>query len=310
MLISFVVPAYNASHTISRALHSVFNQLLPNQWRVEVIVVDDGSEDSIELAKIIAQFPTARLVVHEKNRGMCAGRNTGINASSGEIVTILDADDEMVNGWAITLQEILKEWPADTNVCYAACRNTQGHFTASEPNYQGYLTLEDILNERHSGEYLPVFRGDYVRNKNYLDLKMRKSCGIVSYINFALDGSFYISNRVLRIYNDAQIGSVSSMWYSPKKSIETACCYDELLKRYGDLYKKFAPRMYQSKLLRLAIYQRFGGTAGALNNWRQGVSFHLWKESVGATFVLIAGPTFGSWIVRFTKRVGLIRKYG
>ncbi|MES2662037.1 MAG: glycosyltransferase family 2 protein [Pseudomonadota bacterium] len=310
MLISFVVPAYNASQTISRSLNSVFNQSLPDQWTVEVIVVDDGSQDSIELAKVVAQFSHIRLVVHEKNRGMCAGRNTGINASSGEIVIILDADDEMVSNWPITLQDILEEWPVEINVCYAACRNTKGQITASEPTYNGFLTLEDVLNERHSGEYLPMFRGDYIRNKNYLDLKMRKSCGVVSYINFALDGPFYISNRVLRTYHDAQMGSVSSMWYSPKKSVETSCCYDELLRRYGDLYKKYAPRMYQSKLLRLAIYQRFGGKAGALNNWRQGISFHLWKESLGVTVVLIAGPTFGSWIVRFTKKIGLIRKYG
>ncbi len=310
MLISFVIPAYNASQTISRSINSVFNHLLPGNWSVEVIVVDDGSEDSVALAKVIAEFPLTRLLVHEKNLGMCAGRNTGINATKGDIICILDADDEMVSNWCMTLQDILQEWPVETNVCYTACRNTQGRITASEPTYQGFLTLEDILNERYSGEYLPVFRGEYVRSKNYLDLKMRKSCGIVSYINFALDGPFYISNKVLRIYHDAQIGSVSSMWYSPKKSVETACCYDELLRRYGDLYQKYAPRMYQSKLLRLAIYQRFGGKAGAYNNWRHGISFKLWKESLGATLVLIAGPTFGSWIVRFTKRIGIIRKYG
>ena len=46
MLISFVIPSYNCSSTVKRALGSIFGAILPDNWLVEAIVVDDGSSDS------------------------------------------------------------------------------------------------------------------------------------------------------------------------------------------------------------------------------------------------------------------------
>lgn len=95
--------------------------------------------------------------------------------------------------------------------------------TAFDQDYTELLSLDDVLSERHSGEYLPVVRGDYVRRKLYIDLQTRKSCGIVSYINYARDGQFWVANKVLRIYHQGQAGSVSKGWTSPAKAIETVC---------------------------------------------------------------------------------------
>lgn len=282
----------------------------PAGWDFEVIVVDDGSEDSEALSKVIAGHDKLSLVAHETNYGMCAGRNSGIKNSHGDVVAILDSDDELVDDWPEVLERIYASWPDDTNVCYAACRNLVGEVTASEPDYQGYLSLEDLLNERRSGEYLPMFRGQYVRSKPYVDLRMRKSCGIVSYINFAMDGQFWISNQVLRIYNDARAGSVSHGWTNPCKAQETAKCYDALFERYAYLYQQHAPMTYCTKQLRLAVYRRLAGEPGAWRAWYKGLSLFALREVIGAAVVLILGQGLGAAIILTLRNMGLIRRYG
>ena len=310
MLISFAIPAYNASGSIARTLDSVLGEALPNDWQVEAVVVDDGSADGQALAKIVSAYPYARLVSHGHNRGMCAGRNSGIAHSQGDLVVILDADDELVSDWPEVLAAILCEWPPECRLCYAACRNQDGLITAAEPDYRGYLSLDDILNERHAWEYLPIFRGDYIRAKPYLDLGMRKSCGIVSYINFSLDGPFWLTNKVLRIYHEAQAGSVTQNWTSPAKAAETARCYAALFERYGELYRQKAPRIYRTKLLRLAVYLRLARLPGAWATYRHGASLVAWRETLGAAAMLLVGTRIAGMLAGTLKKTRLIRRYG
>jgi glycosyltransferase involved in cell wall biosynthesis len=310
MLISFVIPAFNAAQTIERTLTSVFVPTLPANWAVEALVVDDGSSDGEVLAEIVSRYAGARLLRHESNRGMCAGRNTGIAASKGDVVTILDADDEMVPDWPMTFAAILDEWPADVQLCYVACRNPEGTITATNPDYRGLLTLNDVLNERHSGEYLPMFRGEYVRRKPYVDLGMRKSCGIVSYISYALDGPFWVSPQVLRIYHDARPGSVTAAWTSPRKARETTECYAALFDRFEHLYEREAPTVRRTKHLRYAVYLRFAGLPGSWREWVSGASLTCIRESMGVALILSVGPGLGEWIAKIAKQKGLIRRYG
>jgi glycosyltransferase involved in cell wall biosynthesis len=310
VLISYVVPAFNASTTIARTLASVFDTTLPKGWSVEVLVIDDGSSDSAALATLVGNHLNARLLLHASNRGTCAGRNTGIAASRGDIVVMLDADDELVPGWPEVVNAATNEWPPNTKVCFLACCNPQGKVTAQNPSYNGVLTLNDMLNERHSGEYIPLFRGDYVRQKKYIDLGMPKPCEVVSYINFAHDAPFWISSRILRIYNEGDTSSLTYDWTNPKKACEAVQCYRELFNRYGLLYQRDAPKIWNTKRLRLAVYLRLAAMPGAWNWWLAGASFSCMKESVGALIILILGPKLGAKIAKFVKKVGLIRQYG
>ncbi len=92
MRVTVIVPAYNEARTIEQVLR----RLTELQLDAEILVVDDGSaDDTVAIVSALEpQIPGLRLIVHEQNQGKGAAVRTGINASTGEIVMIQDADLE------------------------------------------------------------------------------------------------------------------------------------------------------------------------------------------------------------------------
>ena len=90
-LISIIIPTYNGSRTIQRAVASALNQTYPN---IEVIVVDDASTDNtVEIVNGIKD-KRVKLLRHSTNKNGSAARNTAIKASLGDYIALLDDDDE------------------------------------------------------------------------------------------------------------------------------------------------------------------------------------------------------------------------
>ena len=99
MLISIIIPIYKVEPYIVRCIDSVLNQ---TYRELEVILVDDCSPDkSMTMARdYIEQSSLSKdlqfiYLRHEKNKGLSAARNTGINSATGKYVFFLDSDDEI-----------------------------------------------------------------------------------------------------------------------------------------------------------------------------------------------------------------------
>ncbi len=99
-LFSVVIPTYNRARYVAEAVQSVLDQTQPG---VEVIVVDDGSQDNT--ADVLRQFGDRISYIQQENRGMAAARNRGIDEARGEYVGLLDSDDL----WQPALLERVKE---------------------------------------------------------------------------------------------------------------------------------------------------------------------------------------------------------
>lgn len=93
-LVSVIIPAYKAEKYIEQTLASVGAQTY-KRW--EVIVVEDGSEDSteniVEAFSFSFQENPVTFLRHEVNKGLPATRNTAIKQAQGEYIALLDADD-------------------------------------------------------------------------------------------------------------------------------------------------------------------------------------------------------------------------
>jgi len=89
--LSLVIPCYNCSETLNRALISVDNQ---TRYPDEIIVVDDCSDDADDIYSIVSRYKNIKLIRNKRNLGASAVRNIGIWSCKSTIITFLDSDDE------------------------------------------------------------------------------------------------------------------------------------------------------------------------------------------------------------------------
>lgn len=108
ILLSVIIPMYNAAPWISECLQSLL--VPPKFWPLlEVIVVDDGSTDGCEKTaqKAAADYPKLFSVIHKTNGGHGSAVNAGIHVCRGRYVKVLDADDWFLTGELCGLLEEL-----------------------------------------------------------------------------------------------------------------------------------------------------------------------------------------------------------
>lgn len=114
MLLSIIIPAYNASSTIDATLQSIENQVItpPNQLRrvlaaagvspdsdFEIIVVDNGStDDTAAVVRRHAASHSQIRLIQQANGGVSSARNAGIEVAQGEYLHFIDADDLLFDG--------------------------------------------------------------------------------------------------------------------------------------------------------------------------------------------------------------------
>ena len=92
-LVSVVIPTYNYANYLPRAIDSVLAQTF---HKYEIIVVDDGSIDNTAsvMDAYVTKYPDRIHYIYQKNSGPNAARNKGIESANGELIALLDADDE------------------------------------------------------------------------------------------------------------------------------------------------------------------------------------------------------------------------
>jgi len=121
VLVSVLVPAFNARRLLPEALQSVERTAAePGAPALEVIVVDDGSPQddgaaAVEWAGAHAELPVT-VLRHRYNRGLAAARNTALERARGELVLPLDADNALLPGG---LERLLGAMAAEPDAVFA-----------------------------------------------------------------------------------------------------------------------------------------------------------------------------------------------
>lgn len=115
MLISVIVPVYNAEKFLERCIRSILAQ---THREIELILVDDGSRDGSAAIcdEWVLHDPRIR-VIHKANAGVSAARNDGIEASKGEFIAFCDNDDFYAPGMLARLLEMCLANNADIAHC-------------------------------------------------------------------------------------------------------------------------------------------------------------------------------------------------
>ncbi len=89
--LSVIIPVYRTEKYLKKCIDSVLGQ---DYSELEVILVDDGSDDSCgEICDKYAEKDSRVRVIHKENGGLSDARNKGLDISTGEYVTFVDSDD-------------------------------------------------------------------------------------------------------------------------------------------------------------------------------------------------------------------------
>jgi glycosyltransferase involved in cell wall biosynthesis len=143
-VISVIIPIWNRAHTAVKAIESALSQVLPRGHSLEVIVVDDASDDQPEHA--LARFgDTIRLIRHPTNLGAAAARNTGCRAARGEYIAFLDSDDSWLPGKFAAQIAFMQESDFDISCTAYLLEQPRAKFIVSPRYRSGPLTHADLV---------------------------------------------------------------------------------------------------------------------------------------------------------------------
>lgn len=167
-LVSVIVPVYNVEQYLDECLNSIRQQTYGN---IEIIVVEDCSTDGSlnTLAKHLEDY-RVKLIKHEKNSGLSAARNTGIDAAQGEFIMFVDSDD-LVH---LSLIELCVKYAVVNNVdlitydfkAFEDGIKLSPHSDSSDvDNFKVLEQGEDYFNQQHFA-WLKFIRSSLVKSKS------------------------------------------------------------------------------------------------------------------------------------------------
>ena len=117
-LVSVIIPCYNQGQFIEQALFSVEKSLNRNY---EIIIVNDGSDDSLTIRKLDKLRDRGYNIIDQENKGLANARNRGIMEARGEYILPLDADNKIDPLYIMRAIDFFDE-NKDLGVVYSNCR--------------------------------------------------------------------------------------------------------------------------------------------------------------------------------------------
>lgn len=144
MKISIMIPVYNVVQYIEECIDSVLRQ---NYLNIEVVVVNDGSTDGSDTIFWKYIEDDRFVFVSQKNQGLSAARNLGIELATGDFIFFLDSDDYLKEG---AISEMVTYINPEIDILVS------GHITKVESDYKttylpsfsnltGYEATKDVL---------------------------------------------------------------------------------------------------------------------------------------------------------------------
>ena len=166
VLISVIVPAFQAENTIERCVNSI---LASSLTQLEVIVVDDGSTDrTSEIVRKIAEKDNRVLLISKENQGVSHARNVGLDHAKGIYIGFVDADDFIAQNMYETMAEQLSD-DCDMVICGCYHCNIAGEIIDKKLRpIQGYrksCPLEALQTVIYDRTTMAVWSKLFKRNK-------------------------------------------------------------------------------------------------------------------------------------------------
>lgn len=257
-MVSIIIPVYNVEKYIRAALMSALGQSCKD---IEVIVVDDcGTDGSMKVVEEIAEGnPCVRILHHERNCGLSAGRNTGIEAAKGEWLYFFDSDDIMDADCANILVSLAGAHPdADMIVGqYDEFKEGEAYHPARWKQ-QGGVYEGDVIGAYMAGKipttaWNKMVRKDFLIGNNlYFEEGLVHEDALWSFQTLCLAKKVVVSDAVTYHYlqrpgslDKQKNARLHSAHYNKVYCLQAKFVFDHGLQNDGRLYRFIEKHRYQ-----------------------------------------------------------------
>ena len=243
--VSVIIPTYNRTNLLPRAIKSVLNQTFKD---FELIIVDDCSTDNTEevIRKFQKKDKRIKHIRHEKNRGLSAVRNTGIRITKGEYIGFLDDDDEWLPEKLEKQIKLFSSSP-DKKLGFVACdyleinSNTGAVFRYNIPKYKNaFKTLLKSTSLCNSSN--TIVKRNVLDDVGFFDENLEVGEDRDMWIRIAQKYDFdFVPELLFRYYiHQNNITKTTSNLRKTKDE-------ERIIEKYKDIYTKF-PKLYSNEL--------------------------------------------------------------
>lgn len=196
-LVSVVIATDRGGPYLAEALDSVARQTYD---KIEVVLVDDGSQDVESLRRITDPFPGVT-VLHQTNAGVSVARNNGVRGSSGDLLVFLDDDDRWhPDRIERQVESLLSNERAVVSYCGMRTIDARGDEIQAADQH-AVRDVHDVLR-RSTGIILPnvmIRRGTFLRVGGFHPA-FRRAQDLDLVLKAALEGSFVFVPETLVDY--------------------------------------------------------------------------------------------------------------
>ena len=330
-LISIIIPVFNIEDCLDRCISSVLDQTYSN---LEVILVDDGSSDCCpEICDEWARKDGRIKVIHQKNGGLSAARNSGIDEASGTFILFVDGDDYIASNMVETLYEAIKIARAEMALCdFEKGFDTNFKFSDSlleteiigpkealERIYENnqsafrYVTAWGKLYHRNLFEQIRYPEGKIFEDM-YVTHMLIDRCKKIAVINQKLCYYFQRNNSIVNsTFNIKKLDYLQAMedriqFFKNHGYIELAkIAYDEYLHALIWEYSRVRDILKDKKAM-IYIHKRFCKVykqGYSSNRYPSDNALYLWGFQLNPAIIIWYWKISGKWKSLFKKRSSL-----
>lgn len=272
-MISVIITTYKREPSIiSRALNSVLAQTYRD---IEIIVVDDSPVDYPSRKKVETTVKDCQKVndieisyiQHERNRGACAARNTGINYAKGEYIAFLDDDDEWLPEKLERQIQVMHSSDAALVYCGRICKNdVSGRSVVENTKYYKGNVFTLLLYSNFIGSTsFPLLKADCLKQVGGFDEKMQSAQDYDVWLRIAENNQIDYVAEPLVIYHEHDGEQITS---NPQKKISGLERLNEKYKNYLEADKQ----LWHKRRINVAPYYAMAGD--------RNTALHIWLSCV------------------------------
>lgn len=202
--LSIIVPVYKVEKYLDECIQSILDQTFTD---FELILVDDGSPDSCpQICDAAAEQDSRVRVIHQKNGGLSAARNTGVEAARGNWLGFVDSDDFVAPDMYEKLYHAAVNAGADCAVCSIQLTDENGKQIETPPNMKltaGVYGQAALLEQLRGGWYPPLvvawnklYRWELFRTLRYPEGRLHEDNFVVAKLYLSMNSAVCIEDAL------------------------------------------------------------------------------------------------------------------